>query len=64
MGSMYAAVIFLGIQSASSVQPVVGIERTVFYRERAAGMYSAIPYAIGQVKLFKLTCLVLFVPQK
>ncbi|KAL1802933.1 hypothetical protein ACET3Z_031580 [Daucus carota] len=49
MGSMYAAVIFLGIQSASSVQPVVGVERTVFYRERAAGMYSAIPYAIGQV---------------
>lgn len=63
MGSMYAAVIFLGIQSASSVQPGVGIG-TVFYRERAAGMYSAIPYAIGQVKLFKLTCLVLFVPQK
>lgn len=60
MGSMYAAVIFLGIQSASSVQPVVGIERTVFYRERAAGMYSAIPYAVGQVE-FKLIYLVLFV---
>ena len=49
MGSMYAAVTFLGMQSASSVQPVVGVERPVFYRERAAGMYSAIPYAIAQV---------------
>jgi hypothetical protein len=25
------------------------VERTVFYRERAAGMYSAFPYAFGQV---------------
>ncbi|KAF3961964.1 hypothetical protein CMV_013471 [Castanea mollissima] len=49
MGSMYAAVLFIGVQNASSVQPVVGIERTVFYRERAAGMYSALPYAFGQV---------------
>ncbi|EOY26604.1 Pleiotropic drug resistance 12 [Theobroma cacao] len=49
MGSMYAAVLFLGIQNAASVQPVVAVERTVFYRERAAGMYSAMPYAIGQV---------------
>ncbi|PHU16399.1 Pleiotropic drug resistance protein 1 [Capsicum chinense] len=49
MGSMYAIVLFLGIQNASSVQPVVDVERTVFYRERAARMYSAIPYAFGQV---------------
>ncbi|KHG21263.1 ABC transporter G family member 40 [Gossypium arboreum] len=49
MGSMYAAVLFIGIQNSSSVQPVVSVERTVFYRERAAGMYSAMPYAIGQV---------------
>ncbi|CAB4266695.1 unnamed protein product [Prunus armeniaca] len=49
MGSMYAAVLFIGVQNASSVQPVVAIERTVFYRERAAGMYSALPYAFGQV---------------
>ncbi|RRT49937.1 hypothetical protein B296_00034000 [Ensete ventricosum] len=46
MGSMYAAVLFIGVQNSSSVQPVVAIERTVFYRERAAGMYSAVPYAI------------------
>ncbi|CAN4094850.1 unnamed protein product [Withania somnifera] len=48
MGSMYAPVFFLGFQNASSVMPVVAVERTVFYRERAAGMYSAIPYAFGQ----------------
>lgn len=49
MGSMYAASLFLGVQNASAVQPVVDIERTVFYRERAAGMYSALPYACAQV---------------
>ncbi|KAK7294130.1 hypothetical protein RJT34_17013 [Clitoria ternatea] len=49
IGSMYNAILFLGIQNAASVQPVVAIERTVFYRERAAGMYSALPYAIAQV---------------
>ncbi|KAK9232152.1 hypothetical protein WN943_022395 [Citrus x changshan-huyou] len=48
MGSMYTAVLFLGVQNAASVQPVVSIERTVFYRERAAGMYSALPYAFAQ----------------
>ncbi|KNA08458.1 hypothetical protein SOVF_162410 isoform A [Spinacia oleracea] len=48
MGSMYASVLFLGVQNASSVQPVVSIERTVFYREKAAGMYSALPYAFAQ----------------
>ncbi|CAL9134814.1 unnamed protein product [Musa textilis] len=51
MGSMYAAVLFMGIQNCSSVQPVVAVERTVFYRERAAGMYSALPYAFGQVAI-------------
>lgn len=51
MGSMYAAVLFIGVNNSSSVQPVVGVERTVFYREKAAGMYSALPYAFGQVWL-------------
>ncbi|XP_042501406.1 ABC transporter G family member 42-like [Macadamia integrifolia] len=49
IGAMYAAVLFAGINNCSTVQPVVSIERTVFYRERAAGMYSALPYAIAQV---------------
>ncbi|CAO2179266.1 unnamed protein product [Urochloa humidicola] len=51
MGSMYAAVMFIGVLNATSVQPVVSVERTVFYRERAAGMYSALPYAFGQVTI-------------
>lgn len=54
MGSMYSSVFFLGVQIATSVQPVVVVERTVFYRERAAGMYSALPYAFGQVRDNKL----------
>uniref|UniRef100_A0A0E0LZZ7 ABC transporter domain-containing protein n=1 Tax=Oryza punctata TaxID=4537 RepID=A0A0E0LZZ7_ORYPU len=37
------------LENSSSVQPVVTIERTVFYRERASHMYSPLPYALGQV---------------
>lgn len=51
MGALYSACLFLGVNNASSVQPVVSIERTVFYRERAAGMYSAIAYAAAQVRV-------------
>lgn len=50
LGAMYAAVLFLGATNASAVQSVVAIERTVFYRERAAGMYSELPYAFAQVR--------------
>lgn len=60
MGSMYAAVVFLGIENASSVQPVVAVERTVFYREKAAGMYSAFPYAFAQVTNFILSYILYF----
>ena len=49
MGALYAAVLFLGVNNASSVQPVVAVERSVYYRERAAGMYAALPYAMAQV---------------
>ncbi|XXG64013.1 hypothetical protein AAC387_Pa05g2078 [Persea americana] len=51
MGSMFAATVFLGIQNASGVQPVVAVERTVYYREKAAGLYSALPYAFAQVAI-------------
>lgn len=51
LGAIYAAVFFLGATNASTVQSVVAIERTVFYRERAAGMYSALPYAFAQVSI-------------
>ena len=50
LGATYAAVLFLGATNATSVQSVVSIERTVFYRERAAGMYSELPYAFAQVR--------------
>ncbi|XP_023759505.2 ABC transporter G family member 36 [Lactuca sativa] len=49
IGAMYAAVLFVGINNCSTVQPIVATERTVFYRETAAGMYSALPYAMAQV---------------
>ncbi|KAD5803016.1 hypothetical protein E3N88_14376 [Mikania micrantha] len=51
MGSMYAAILFIGITNASSVQPVVYVERSVSYRERVAGMYSALPFAFAQVAI-------------
>lgn len=54
MGALYATALFLGVNNASSVQPIVSIERTVFYREKAAGMYSPFPYAAAQVRTFIL----------
>ncbi|CDP04695.1 unnamed protein product [Coffea canephora] len=51
LGAIYAAVLYLGATNASAVQSVVAIERTVFYRERAAGMYSELPYAFAQVAM-------------
>lgn len=49
MGCMFAAILFLGFSNAVSVQPTVDVERTVFYREKAAGLYSPLPYALAQV---------------
>ncbi|WCJ40953.1 ABC transporter G family member 36 [Euphorbia peplus] len=49
IGAMYIAVLFVGINNCLTVQPIVAVERSVFYRERAAGMYSALPYALAQV---------------
>ncbi|KZV47168.1 pleiotropic drug resistance protein 2-like [Dorcoceras hygrometricum] len=51
LGATYSAVMFLGAANASAVQSVVAIERTVFYRERAAGLYSELPYAFAQVAI-------------
>ncbi|KAJ4838000.1 hypothetical protein Tsubulata_027879 [Turnera subulata] len=48
MGLLYASVLFLGVQNMLTVQPLVTVERIVFYREKAAGMYPAFPYAIAQ----------------
>lgn len=54
MGSMYSAVLFIGITNGTAVQPVVSVERFVSYRERAAGMYSALSFAFAQV-IFQIT---------
>ncbi|KAL2927430.1 ABC transporter G family member 32 [Bienertia sinuspersici] len=51
MGSLYAAVLFLGVTNGTAVQPVVSVERFVSYRERAAGLYSALPFAFAQVAI-------------
>ncbi|KAK0591662.1 hypothetical protein LWI29_030061 [Acer saccharum] len=51
LGAMYSAVLFLGATNTSAVMSVVAVERTVFYRERAAGMYSPLPYAFAQVAI-------------
>ncbi|VAH98599.1 unnamed protein product [Triticum turgidum subsp. durum] len=48
MGALYSACLFLGINNASSVQPIISVERAVYYRERAAKMYSSFPYAAAQ----------------
>ncbi|PWA78808.1 AAA+ ATPase domain-containing protein [Artemisia annua] len=49
LGAFHSAVVFLGAVNQNAVQPLVAVERTVFYRERAAGMYSSLPYALAQV---------------
>jgi hypothetical protein len=50
MGAMYGAMLFIGINNCSSVQPFVDVERQVFCREKAARMYSPIVYALAQVR--------------
>lgn len=54
MGSMFSTVMFIGVQNCQMVQPIVDIERTVLYREKGAGMYSALPYAFAQVSFYLL----------
>ncbi|XP_020584448.1 ABC transporter G family member 42-like [Phalaenopsis equestris] len=49
IGAMYLAVIFVGFGNCSTVQPAITTERSVFYREKAAGMYSDLPYALSQL---------------
>ncbi|PKA67166.1 ABC transporter G family member 39 [Apostasia shenzhenica] len=51
IGAIYAAVFFHGAANANTVQPVVAIERTVFYRERAAGMFSPFAYTFAQLSI-------------
>ncbi|KAF0936150.1 hypothetical protein E2562_038962 [Oryza meyeriana var. granulata] len=54
LGASYAAIFFIGATNCMTVQPVVSIERAVFYRERAAGMYSPLSYAFAQLQLLHI----------
>ncbi|XP_022872901.1 pleiotropic drug resistance protein 3-like [Olea europaea var. sylvestris] len=49
LGSMFSATLFCGINNSSSVLSYVSTERTVFYRERFAGMYASWVYPAAQV---------------
>ncbi|CAA2995350.1 pleiotropic drug resistance 3 [Olea europaea subsp. europaea] len=49
LGSIFSATLFCGINNSSSVLPYVSTERTVFYRERFAGMYASWIYPAAQV---------------
>ncbi|XP_058188887.1 pleiotropic drug resistance protein 3-like isoform X3 [Rhododendron vialii] len=51
LGAMFSAAMFLGINNSSSVLPYVSTERSVFYRERFAGMYGSWAYALAQVTI-------------
>lgn len=51
---------FLGSQSATTIRPVLITERTVYYREKAAGMYSALPYALAQVFTLQICLYICF----
>lgn len=48
-GALYFCTFFMGIVNSLIVQPVAAAERTVFYRERAASMYSVAAYSLSMV---------------
>ena len=56
MGALLVASLFLGILNSVFVQPVIGSERQVFYRERAAGMYAVFPWYLGMVSSCPVPC--------
>jgi len=60
LGALYTTPLFLGFNSASAVQPVIVAELKIYYKDRAAGMYSALPYAMAQV--FTIQTLNFFFP--
>ena len=52
LGALYASVLLFAIVNALVVQPVISAERAVSYRERAAGMYSFVPWVLALVRIF------------
>ncbi|KAF6154962.1 hypothetical protein GIB67_018399 [Kingdonia uniflora] len=49
LGSMFSVTNIFGVYNCSSVIPLVVTERSVFYREKFAGMYSSWAYSFAQV---------------
>ncbi|KAM1490305.1 pleiotropic drug resistance protein 3-like [Malus sylvestris] len=49
LGSMFAGVLFLGINNCSTVLQHVATERNVMYREKFSGMYSPWAFSLAQV---------------
>ncbi|CAN6460430.1 unnamed protein product [Victoria cruziana] len=49
LGAMYVVTIMAGINNGSTVLPFVATERLVLYREKFAGMYTSLAYAVSQV---------------
>nr|GEV68895.1 hypothetical protein [Tanacetum cinerariifolium] len=48
LGTFHSVVVFLGALNQNVVHPLIALENTVFYRERANGMYLLLPYALAQ----------------
>lgn len=47
-GVLFSSVVFMGITNCLTVQHVTSLQRAVMYRERAAGYYSVVPFALAQ----------------
>ncbi|KAL4419611.1 hypothetical protein ABPG77_001665 [Micractinium sp. CCAP 211/92] len=48
-GVLFSSTLFVGISNCLSIQHLVAAQRTVFYRERAAGLYRVMPFALAQL---------------
>ncbi|KAL4447582.1 hypothetical protein ABPG75_004801 [Micractinium tetrahymenae] len=48
-GVLFSSTLFVGISNCLSIQHLIAAQRTVFYRERAAGMYRVLPFALAQL---------------
>lgn len=65
MGVIFMSISFMGMINMVTILPVVGAQRAVYYRERAASMYSSYPFAVasGLVEIpYLIAQTILFVP--
>lgn len=47
-GIIFSGTLFVGVGNCMTVQPMIFMQREAYYRERAAGMISVLPYALAQ----------------